>query len=387
MPSNLSENLSTTIFASFSFLLAASKAIISQDVSWWSTLAQLSASNLLAGSGINRPACLELKGLSPGQAQICELFKDHMPAVGKGAKIAIDECEYQFRHQRWNCTTPQGADLIGPIHKYGTKEAAFTYAIISAGVTHEIGRRCRLGQLRSCGCSEAAKPASISNDWTWGGCGDNVEYGYRFSRDFIDVREKEENIKRSENLGRSLMNRWNNEVGRRILKRHTKPKCKCHGVSGSCNLKTCWMQLPPVRSIGSILQDKYQRARRIQINSRGNMQWMLDDQTFEDGVKNENGKRQATNKRGKRNFLMDLVYLEQSPDYCNSDRANGTLGTRGRICDKDQKATNSCDLLCCGRGYVSYTEEVFTKCDCKFQWCCQVKCRTCRNTRQIHICK
>lgn len=44
-----------------------------------------------------------------------------------------------------------------------------------------------------------------------------VEYGYRFSRDFIDVREKEENIKRSENLGRSLMNRWNNEVGRRVI--------------------------------------------------------------------------------------------------------------------------------------------------------------------------
>ena len=87
---------------------------------------------------------------------------------------------------------------------------------ILPGVSYEIGRRCRLGHLKSCGCSEAAKPANIKEDWAWGGCGDNVDYGYRFSRDFIDVREKEEGFKRSESNGRSLMNRWNNEVGRRV---------------------------------------------------------------------------------------------------------------------------------------------------------------------------
>lgn len=99
----------------------------------------------------------------------------------------------------------------------GSREAAYTYSILSAGVTHEIGRRCRLGLLQSCGCSQAPRPSSINEKWTWGGCGDNIEYGYRFSRDFIDVREKEEGFpKRSTDHGRSLMNRWNNEVGRRV---------------------------------------------------------------------------------------------------------------------------------------------------------------------------
>lgn len=87
---------------------------------------------------------------------------------------------------------------------------------MSAGVTHEISRRCRLGLLKSCGCSEAAKPANLKSDYSWGGCGDNLEYGYRFARDFIDVREKEESVKRSETQGRALMNRWNNEVGRKV---------------------------------------------------------------------------------------------------------------------------------------------------------------------------
>ncbi|OZC07488.1 wnt family protein [Onchocerca flexuosa] len=147
-----------------------------------------------------------------------------------------------------------------------SREAAYTYSILSAGVTHEIGRRCRLGLLQSCGCSQAPRPSSINEKWTWGGCGDNIEYGYRFSRDFIDVREKEEGFpKRSTDHGRSLMNRWNNEVGRRLLKRNTRPKCKCHGVSGSCNMKTCWMQLPTMRHMGAILLGKYHTAKRIQV--------------------------------------------------------------------------------------------------------------------------
>ncbi|VDM17678.1 unnamed protein product, partial [Wuchereria bancrofti] len=53
-----------------------------------SSVAQLSTANLLAGSNA-RPTCLTLQGLSPGQARICELFRDHMPAVGAGAKAAI----------------------------------------------------------------------------------------------------------------------------------------------------------------------------------------------------------------------------------------------------------------------------------------------------------
>ncbi|PIO66102.1 wnt family protein [Teladorsagia circumcincta] len=108
-----------------------------------------------------------------------------MPAVGQGAQTAIQECQYQFKSNRWNCSTPYGSGIVGPIHKLGTREAAFTYAILSAGVTHEIGRRCKQGLLASCGCSDEAKPKNVADDWTWGGCGDNVDYGYRFAKSDI----------------------------------------------------------------------------------------------------------------------------------------------------------------------------------------------------------
>lgn len=38
----------------------------------------------------------------------------------------------------------------------------------------------------------------------------------KICRDFIDIREKEESIKRSNDNGRSLMNRRNNEAGRKV---------------------------------------------------------------------------------------------------------------------------------------------------------------------------
>uniref|UniRef100_A0A183GUC7 Protein Wnt n=1 Tax=Heligmosomoides polygyrus TaxID=6339 RepID=A0A183GUC7_HELPZ len=218
----------------------------------------------------------------------------------------------------------------------------------------------------------------------------------RTFRNFIDIREKERDPRRDQDQGRSLMNRRNNEAGRKILKRHTAPKCKCHGVSGACNLKTCWMQLPTMRQVGNILQNKYKSAIRVQVscscsatvvegriaqallqvNSRGNLQLVADQLSKASG-----GKRKT------RALPTDLVYMDDSPDYCRQDRATGTLGTHGRVCRRGTDGPDGCDSLCCGRGYNTYTVEQTTKCNCKFEWCCKVVCEMCTNTTQVDICK
>lgn len=80
-----------------------------------------------------------------------------------------------------------------------------------------VSRACREGELSSCGCSRAARPKELPRDWLWGGCGDNLNYGYRFSKEFVDAREREKTYsKGSIESARILMNIHNNEAGRMV---------------------------------------------------------------------------------------------------------------------------------------------------------------------------
>ncbi|CAF87867.1 unnamed protein product, partial [Tetraodon nigroviridis] len=45
--------------------------------------------------------------------------------------------------------------------------------------------------------------------------------------------------------------------------------CKCHGVSGSCSLKTCWLQLADFRRVGEFLKEKYDSAAPIANRTQG----------------------------------------------------------------------------------------------------------------------
>lgn len=87
----------------------------------------------------------------------------------------------------------------------------------AAGVVNAMSRACREGELSSCGCSRAARPKDLPRDWLWGGCGDNIEYGYRFAKEFVDARERERVYQRgSYESARIMMNLHNNEAGRRV---------------------------------------------------------------------------------------------------------------------------------------------------------------------------
>ncbi|KAK3585900.1 hypothetical protein CHS0354_038436 [Potamilus streckersoni] len=317
-----------------------------------------------------QPMCSQLKGLSLGQTKLCQMYHDHMPSIGRGAQLGIRECQYQFRFRRWNCTIIQGdSSVFGPVIEIASREASFTHAISAAGVVHAISRSCREGELASCGCSRALRPKDLDRDWIWGGCGDNIEYGYRFARAFVDVREREKNHPRhSAELSRMMMNLHNNEAGRRSVYNYAKVACKCHGVSGSCSLKTCWQQLPTFREIGDRLKERYDGAVESKFNKRGT-------------------KLVRKHKKYNKPTKEDLVYLDESPDYCVVNPKTGSLGTVGRECNKGSDGMDGCNLMCCGRGYNTFKRKLVERCNCRFVWCCQVKCKTCESIVDIHVCK
>lgn len=61
-------------------------------------------------------------------------------------------------------------------------------------------------------------------------------------------------------------------------------------------------------------------------------------------------------KRPKRRLLIkskELVHIQRSPNYCKQDFENGILGTEGRNCNSTTTESDSCNKLCCGRGYIT----------------------------------
>ena len=342
--------------------------------------------------------CTNLSGLTPGQAKLCELYSDHVTAVAKGARIGIMECQWQFRFNQWNCSTISNATVFGSsVTSVASRESAFVHAISAAGVLQAIARSCRNGDIAACGCSTSKRPENLNKDWVWGGCGDNVEYGYKFTKSFVDMTEKSVNddkmslqaskmrylnrFRKSEstdlqagnfevrrNKARKLMNLHNNEAGRRAVYRMVKIECKCHGVSGSCSMKTCWLKLPSFREVGDYLKDKYDSAIEVRYESRQNQ-------------------LKVRNKRFSKPTKEDLVYIDDSPNYCNANAKNGIMGTSGRQCNKNSNGPDGCRIMCCGRGYYIQKTIKEEKCKCKFQWCCSVKCETCITEVETYICK
>ena len=91
----------------------------------------------------------------------------------------------------------------------GTKEAAYTQAIISAGVVYTITRACSMGNLSECNCDKKLWGKKSYKGWTWGGCSVDLSYGLNLSNSFVNGRQNRHNAI-------WLMNRHNSKAGRQV---------------------------------------------------------------------------------------------------------------------------------------------------------------------------
>ncbi|XP_055934262.1 protein Wnt-2b-like isoform X1 [Argiope bruennichi] len=326
---------------------------------WW-LLSRLQLSSAYADTHL---MCGGIPGLTRKQREICERNPDTLLSVSKGVRMGITECQAQFKNHRWNCSTlDTGTSVFGNhMLKVDSRESAFLYAISSAGVTHALIRSCSRGEILHCPCDPVRRGFAYDSKgmYSWGGCS-HVATGLRYSRRFIDSTEE----RRKDAKG--LITFHNNRAGRKAVQRRARLQCKCHGLSGSCTTRSCWKALTDFGEVGRLLKKRYDGAVQVTVD-------------------NQNSLIQI---EGRKPFSkLDLVYFEHSPDYCTPNKSLGTLGTGGRRCAKDSLGSEGCDILCCGRGYDTRRELFIEKCGCKFNWCCKVKCKVCREWRDIHTCK
>lgn len=354
--------------ALFQFLVAVEFSLLSLVTSsQWLSLA-LSSSVTKFNT---RRSCDEVgTHFNNRQVQVCKRNVDVMNSVKFGATIAVQECQHQFRYRRWNCTTLQfeKSPVFGNSVNGGTREAAFVHSISSAGVAYAVTHSCSAGQLgRRCGCDQKNNGKMSKEGWKWAGCSDDIDFGIEFSKTFVDARERG---RKGEDPSRISMNLHNNNAGRRAILKYMKIQCKCHGVSGSCKVKTCWRSLPNFRLVGDHIKEKFDGATEVELKQIGSRRVLL-----------------PRNRNFKPYTLVDLVYIDRSPDFCTPNLSTGSLGTQGRMCNRTSQAIDGCELMCCSRGYTTHQEARVERCECKFYWCCYVKCRECQRRVEVSICK
>ncbi|KAB0390670.1 hypothetical protein E2I00_018830 [Balaenoptera physalus] len=247
-----------------------------------------------------------------------------MAYIGEGARTGIRECQHQFRQRRWNCSTVDDASVFGRVMQIDLP-----------------GER-----------SEARVLGGRRPSWRRAGATD-------LSGDYTDLSLGELSTLRSVSSPGSGPSK--------AVYKTADVACKCHGVSGSCSLKTCWLQLAEFRKVGDQLKEKYDSAAAMRITRRG--------------------KLELVNSRFKQPTPEDLVYVDPSPDYCLRDQSTGSLGTQGRLCNKTSEGLDGCALMCCGRGYDQFKSVQTERCHCKFHWCCFVRCKKCTQVVDQFVCK
>ncbi|XP_017599233.1 PREDICTED: protein Wnt-16 [Corvus brachyrhynchos] len=232
----------------------------------------------------------------------------------------------------------------------GTKETAFISAVTAAGLVHSVTRSCSAGNMTECSCDVTPRHGGRAPD-----------------AKFLDAPFK--NITGKSGSGLVAMNLHNNEAGRQAVAKLMSVDCRCHGVSGSCAVKTCWKTMSSFEKVGRFLKDKYENS--IQISDR---------------LKKKLRRKEKSQRKipiGKE----DLLYVNKSPNYCVEDQKLGIPGTQGRECNRTSQGPDGCNLLCCGRGYNTHVVRHVERCECKFVWCCYVRCRRCETMTDVHTCK
>ncbi|XP_034668326.1 proto-oncogene Wnt-3 isoform X1 [Drosophila subobscura] len=379
--------------------------------------------------------CKKTRRLRGKLAEICRHDSALLKEIINGINLGFRECEFQFRNRRWNCTVLRKS--MRKILMRDSRETGFVNAITAAGVTYAVTKACTMGQLVECSCDKShmrrngGQPQMVNaataeaalerqqrqqlpleeqqqyqrrqrvlnngssltdlsplerlgrnrkpggkrgrrkfwdnikfpqGEWEWGGCSDNVNFGLRHSRVFLDAKQRQ----RRSDLG-TLVKLHNNNAGRLAIRDAMRLECKCHGLSGSCTVKTCWLKMPPFREVAARLRERYDSARKVALRNDGN------------SLMPEMPHTRQANK-------YQLVFADDSPDFCAPNPKTGALGTQDRECNATSYGYDSCDHLCCSRGHKHRVVAEYTNCKCVFKWCCEVTCEKCLEHREVNTC-
>lgn len=363
-------------------------------------------------------------------------YYEYRHIVAEGVQKALDECREKFKWDRWNCPKKAFLDILDRNSLPSNKEFSYTRALTAASVVLSLTRSCSYGTDNICGCSHTtaiatrttpvpgtlrhsvddsprlsslavqtqnlnknftsdqsahattfAEPGQlyhVSGDhitdlssnvakFVWRGCDEMVRFGFKVSKKYLESEDVHDEASRR-------INAHNYEVGRLAVKKSMKKKCKCHGISGSCQVNTCWTSVPDISEVGEYLKRQYRLAAKV------------------GAISAEESNIVSLTQEISAISPDKLVFADPSPDYCYENARLGINGTLGRYCSRakhhadgskvSRSERDSCDRLCTKCGYKIKRDRVIKEkqCDCRFVYCCSVECKRCTQLEDTYRC-
>lgn len=172
------------------------------------------------------------------------------------------------------------------------------------------------------------------------------------------------------------------ELHLQIVSDNMLTRCRCHGASGSCSTRTCYRQLPSLRSVSSNMKAKYDQSVKVSLQvTKGASATLRATEDNQPAPSNS------------------LVYMKRSTNFCLTQQDY----TVNRSCIPQSIKTNiengiittdnypdssfpACEDLCCSGQYETEIEVVSTSCYCHFVWCCRIHCEICAKNLIRHKC-
>lgn len=150
-------------------------------------------------------------------------------------------------------------------------------------------------------------------------------------------------------------------------------------------MKTCQRELSEFRIVGDALHKKYDNAVRVRLERKDALNSLHVLRRKKNGeYRRDSSKLRSTNKKP---AMSTMVFIRDSPNYCERSPRHEFPGTYGRVCKKDSYGSDSCDELCCGRGYRQVEVLIRKRCKCKFHWCCEIRCKECMSEETRYTCR
>lgn len=118
---------------------------------------------------------------------------------------------------------------------------------------------------------------------------------------------------------------------------HMELRCKCHGMSGSCQLKTCWKSAPNFHIVGKLLKHQFRRAILVDQSNLGNGEPIVVKKRSRMKTQNSTPKTKRIDERenverpihkikiekGEKRSIgsleTSLFYYQRSPNFCDRD--------------------------------------------------------------------